>query len=141
MHLPGKQGILFMAIVVTGRGLTSLSYASSIMCTGSALLLLTPWLRFNDPLITITYLLLGGALDLLYAISTRFSKGPWLLSIASGLAWMFMPLSRLIISGFTSVPSNMFISGFTYPFVTHFLFGFLGGLIGTGILVPIYLKR
>jgi hypothetical protein len=141
MHLPGKQGILFVALVVTGRGLSRLPFAASITCAGSSLLLLTSWLGFHDPFIAITYILLGGLMDLIYNFSHRYSERPWILALASGFAWMFIPLFRLFLSLFVAIPMNSFSSGIAYPFLTHLLFGFSGGLIGAGILSLINLRK
>ena len=134
MHLPGKQGILFVALVVTGRGISRLPFASSITCAGSALLIMTNWLGFHDPFMALTYILLGGVMDLIYGFASRYSERPWLLALASGIAWMFIPLFRLFLSLFAPMPLNMFSSGIAYPFLTHLLFGFTGGLIGAGIV-------
>ena len=141
MHMPGKQGILFIALVVTGRGLSRFPFAASIICTGSALFLLTPMLGFSNPFMSITYILLGVVMDFIYGISTRYSEKPWILALASGIAWMFIPLLRLIMSLFVAVPLNLFSSGIAYPFLTHLLFGFTGGLIGAGILSLINLRK
>jgi len=141
MHLPGKQGVIFVALVVTGRGLSRLPFAASITCTGSALLLLTNWLGFHDPFISVTYILLGGLMDLIFRVSSKFSERTWVLAIASGIAWMFIPLFRLFLSLFVAIPMNSFSSGIAYPFITHLVFGFTGGLIGAGILSLINLRR
>lgn len=135
MHLPGKQGILFVALVVSGRGLSRLSFAASITCIGSALLLWTNLLGFHDPFLPITYMLLGGFMDLIYRLASNFSEKPWILALASGIAWMFIPFFRLLFSFFVTVPMNSFSSGIAYPFLTHLLFGVTGGLIGAGILL------
>jgi hypothetical protein len=141
MHLPGKQGVLFVALVVAGRGLSRLPFAASITCTGSALLLLTSWLGFHDPFISVTYILLGGVMDLIYGISSKYSERPWVLAIASGVAWMFIPLFRLFLSIFVAIPMNSFSSGIAYPLLTHLLFGFTGGLVGAGLLSLIKLRK
>jgi hypothetical protein len=134
MHLPGKQGILFVALVVSSRGLSRLSFAASITCIGSALLLWTGFLGFHDPFIAVTYVLLGGVMDLLFLVAAKYSEKPWILALASGIAWTFIPLIRLVLSLFVTMPMNSFSSGIAYPFITHLLFGFTGGLIGAGIL-------
>ena len=141
MHLPGKQGMLFVALVVTGRGLSPLRFAGTAACTGSALLLLTGWLSFHDPYIAITYLMLGGVMDALYYTARRFSERTWVLALASGIAWMLIPFFRLIMSWFVPMPLNMFSSGIAYPFITHLLFGFTGGLLGAGALSLVNRKK
>lgn len=134
MHLPGKQGILFIALIVMGRGLSRNPFASAITCTGSAALLLTNMFGFHDPFMAVNYILLGGILDLVYNLSTRISSKPWVIAIASGIAWMFMPLLKLTTSLIFAIPAVSFSTGIAYPFITHLGFGITGGLIGAGLL-------
>jgi hypothetical protein len=94
-----------------------------------------------NPFGAITYILLGGVMDLLYAISVRYTEKPWILASVIGIAWMFIPLFRLFLSLFVNVPLNLFKSGIAYPFLTHLLFGCLGGLLGAGLLSLINLKK
>jgi len=141
MHLPGKQGILFVALIVTGRGLSRLPFAASISCLGSAMLLVTPMLGFHEPFMAVNYILLGGLMDLLYRIASGYSEKPWVLALASGFAWMFIPLFRLFTTLFVAAPMNMFSSGYAYPFLTHLLFGFTGGLIGAGVVFLLNSKK
>ena len=140
MHLPGKQGVLFIALVVTGRGLSRIPFAASLTCIGSAMMLLIPGLGFHDPFMAVSYVLLGGVMDLIFAFAAKISSSPAILALACGLAWMFIPLFRLVISVFFAVPMNLFSTGIAYPFLTHLLFGFGGGLIGAG-LVSLFTRR
>ena len=141
MHLPGKQGLLYVALVVTGRGMSRMPFAASITCIGSSLLLVTGLPAFHDPFMAVTYVLLGGVMDLVYRIVSRYSETPWVIALASGVAWTFIPLFRLLLSLFVSVPMNLFSSGYAYPFLTHLLFGFTGGLIGAGVLTFFNLRK
>ena len=36
MHLPGKQGVLFMALIITGKGLSRFPFAASLSGIGAA---------------------------------------------------------------------------------------------------------
>jgi hypothetical protein len=140
MHLPGKQGLILITLIVAGRGISGLPYAASITCTGSALM--TLYLTgFSSPWMAATYLFIGMIMDLLYKGTSRLTDKPWVLAITCGVTWMFVPLFRLIFSMIADVPMNLFSSGFAYPFLTHLLFGFSGGLAGAGILSIINLKK
>ena len=141
MHLPGKQGVLFIALVVAGRGLSRLPFSAGITCIGSAILLLAPIPGFHAPSMAFAYILLGAVMDFIYGIASRYSQKPWVLALASGIAWMFIPLIRLLMSLFVAVPMNLFSSGIAYPFLTYLLFGITGGLIGAGILTLAALRK
>lgn len=141
MHLPGKQGVIFVALLVTGRGISRFTFAASITCLGAALFSLSPMLGVQNPLMSLTYLFLGGTMDFCYRLASNYSDRPWVLALASGVAWMFIPLFRLFLSLFATMPLNMFSSGPIYPFLTHLLFGFTGGLLGAGILTLLNWKK
>ena len=134
MHLPGKQGLLFMALIVTGKGLSKFPYAASVSTIGSALVLLIPGLGFHDPFMAINYLLLGSVMDIVTGFSARFTSKAWLLSLLCGACWIFIPLFRLGMSFMVDMPLNAFRSGIAYPFITHLVFGMSGGLIAGGLL-------
>lgn len=140
MHLPGKQGLVFVTLVVTGRGLSGLPYASTVSCTGSAFMILNI-LHSLNPFGAVTYVFIGIVMDLIYNFTNRFTMKPWIIATASGIAWMFMPVFRLIFSSFADVPMFLFSTGLLYPFLTYLIFGFTGGLAGAGILSLINLKK
>ena len=103
--------------------------------------MLLAMVSIQNPFGAVTYIFLGGVMDLLYSVTSKYSEKPWVLALVSGIAWMFIPLFRLLLSLFVHVPINLFSSGIAFPFLTHLLFGFTGGLIGAGILSLINLKK
>jgi hypothetical protein len=134
MHLPGKQGLLFMALVISAKGLSGKPYAASLTCIGSATLLLMPGLGFHDPFMAVNYILVGGAMDAVYAfVSTRTSR-LWIIAGATGLCWVLIPAFRLAMSYFVTMPMGAFRSGIAYPFFTHLAFGLAGGFVAAGLL-------
>lgn len=134
MHLPGKQGILFVALIVAGKGLSKFPYAGTISGIGAATLLLIPGLGFHDPFISIVYLFLGFIMDLCTGFASRFTSRQWIIAIVCGACWVFIPLFRFCLSLIVDMPLNAFRSGFVYPFATHLLFGIIGGLIAASVL-------
>jgi len=134
MHLPGKQGLLFVALIVAGKGLSKFPYAATLSGIGAATLLLIPGLGFHDPFIAIIYLLLGFIMDLVTSFASRFTSRQWVLAIVCGACWIFIPLFRLAMSLFVDMPMGAFRSGYLYPFATHLLFGVAGGLVAAGLL-------
>lgn len=73
-------------------------------------------------------------MDLIFVLANKVSGNPAILALACGVAWMFIPLFRLVISLFFAVPMNLFSTGIAFPFLTHLLFGFGGGLLGSGLV-------
>jgi hypothetical protein len=134
MHLPGKQGLLFVALIVAGKGLSRFPYAATISGIGAASLLLLPGLGFHDPFIAVIYLFLGLVMDIFTGFASRFTSRQWILAIVCGACWVFIPLFRLTMSLFVEMPLGAFRSGYIYPFATHLLFGITGGLIAAGLL-------
>jgi len=134
MHLPGKQGVLFMALILSARGLYNKPYSASISCLGSAGLLLVPGLGFHDPFMAVSYLLLGGLMDVVYAWLSKVTPRAWVVTGITGLCWVIIPAFRLILSCFVTMPMGSFRSGILFPFLTHMAFGLAGGLAAAAIL-------
>jgi hypothetical protein len=134
MHLPGKQGLLFVALIVTGKGLSRFPFAATLSGIGAATLLLMPGLGFHDPFMAIMYLFLGLIMDLSTEIASKFTSRTWILAMVCGACWIFIPLFRLTMSIFVDMPLGAFRSGYLYPFATHLVFGVAGGLAAAGLL-------
>lgn len=134
MHLPGKNGLLFMMIVVSACAASRFSFGASITCLGSAMLLMVANLGFDDPFMPIVYIILGISMDLIFGISKLFKSNVIIVAIASGFSWMLIPLIRSGISLITGFPYQSLLTGITYPLLTHFIFGLIGGLIGAGLV-------
>ncbi len=134
MHLPGKNGLLFMMIVVSATASSRFSFGASITCLGSATLLMFANLGFDDPFMPIVYILLGVFMDLLFGLAKTISTNVFVIALASGLSWMFIPLIRSGVSLLTGFPYQSLLGGIFYPLFTHFIFGILGGLIGAGLV-------
>ncbi|MBL7138596.1 MAG: hypothetical protein ISS17_07470 [Bacteroidales bacterium] len=134
LQLPGRQGVIFLTLIILGRGVSQFPFAGTIACTGSALILATSWLGFREPLAPVVYILIGVILDLLYL---NFSKVmPFVLATALSCAigWMFIPLIKFGIASITGLIFTSFRFGIAWPLATHLLFGLAGGLLGASIV-------
>jgi len=134
MQLPGRQGVIYLTLIIIGRGLSQFPFAGSITCFGSALILATSWLGFREPLSPVVYVVIGFILDILYL---RFRKVmPFVMAVllSCGIGWMFVPVIKLGIASVTGLPFTSFRFGLLWPVATHLLFGIAGGLLGTSIL-------
>ncbi len=129
LHLPGRQGLLFLALILFGRLASNTPYAALLSMAGAAGAVWTFGMGFHDPFMPAIYILLGFAIDLAFWFHPNSRNRVWFSALTGGLIWMSIPLFRLIISLFTSIPYQSFRSGYIYPFATHLLFGVLGGLL------------
>lgn len=132
MKLPGHHGVIFMALLLSGRLISKKNFASSYSSIGAAALLLFP-LGFKDPFIPVIYLFPGFVIDIFFNSIKAIRPKVFLLAIVCGLAYMTIPVTRIFITLTTGFPYGAFITGFFYPLVMHFVFGFAGGLIPAGI--------
>ena len=65
------------------------------------------------------------------------------IAIISGLAYMAIPISRMILNALTAYPYMAFVKhGVIYTILSFFFFGMLGGLLGSGLesIRKIFLK-
>jgi len=132
LKLPGHHGIIYMALLLSGKLISRKSYASSLSSIGAATMLLLH-LGFHDPFIPVIYLFPGFIIDLLYNNFRKINFNIFFLAIICGLAYMTIPITRAVITLVTGFPFGSFVTGFLYPIVMHFIFGFAGGLIPAGI--------
>lgn len=131
MKLPGHHGVIYMALLLSGRLISNKKFASSFSSIGAAVMLLIP-LGFKDPFIPVIYLFPGYLVDICYNTFAA-NKKVFLLAIVCGLAYMTIPITRIFITLVTGFPYGSFATGFLYPLFTHFAFGLVGGLIPSGI--------
>lgn len=129
MHLPGKQGLLFMFIIIGASLLSKFRFSTLLAVTGAASLLLTGFGGFEDPFMPVHYLLLGFAMDLLLSSKNAGSVKTWFVAVAGGLSFSVIPLSRALISIATGLPYPSLFNGILLPWSSHFLFGFAGSLL------------
>jgi hypothetical protein len=141
MHLPGKQGVLFMFFIVMARSMSKFSFATSISCLGASALLFFNVLGFDDPFMPLVYILLGVVMDILFGLISKYKPSVILIGVASGVCWTAIPLFRIIITSLTGFPYQSLIGGFAFSLFTHFIFGMIGGLIGAGFIYVISKKQ
>ena len=123
IHLPGKQGIVFLLIIISAARSSRIPMAATIAAAGSAFFFYTFAFDSTDILKPILYLLVAGGIDILIHLHRNKILNNFSFIILSGAAWSLIPLIRLFITLFTGFPYKSFLSGFAYPFVTHLLFG------------------
>ena len=80
------------------------------------------------------YMLPGLLLDVLYIAFPGERKEFIFIGIIAGLAYVSIPISRLIIHWSTGFPYGTFIKyGIWGPLLSFFSFGMIGGILGISI--------
>lgn len=138
LGIPGRHGLEFMALLMIGRRVSKLPFASVIAMVGATSFMFVPFIGIKDPFLPVIYLLMGVVLDFLYFAFRNPANRLAILSLIGGIAYMVIPISRLGIYLFTGVLERSFIkSGFIVPILSHFAFGVAGALLGAGLIYSI----
>jgi hypothetical protein len=126
LQLPGHHGLEVMALLL------------SISTMVAAVFTFFPFMGFNDPFLPIVYLIMGATIDLLYKLIRLFRENILFFTLMGGLAYMVIPLSRILIhfSGLRFY-NNIARGGYWYPVWTHFLFGAGGAILAFSIVYGI----
>jgi len=127
LDLPGRQGLALMAILVFVRCSSSYSYAATLAGAGG---LVGALVWRDNPTAAMIVLSQGVLIDILYRQLSSSSLALWLLPVITGVAHMIKPLLKVSLIMLAGVETDSFRHGLAYPFVTHFMFGGIGGLIG-----------
>lgn len=134
LNIPGKHGLIFMAIFMGLRLSSGLKYAASIASLGAGFMILMPIAGFSDPFAPIHYLLPGITLDLFSLKNRSCYNKLFFVLLISGIAYMMVSLNKILFMLFTGIPYGAFIKYSILAPVSFFLFGSTGGLIGAGII-------
>lgn len=135
MRLPGHHGIEFMALLIGSRLWNTQRFSSSMFSLGVASVIFMPFMGFHDPFMSLVYVLPGLFIDVVYIKIFKFNKNIWLISFAAGIAFLLIPVSRFILSMSTGIFYGSLLNGLLYPVLTHFIFAFIGSLIGAGVSI------
>jgi len=144
INVPGHHGIEFMTIILAARLSSKIKWASSISAMGIGVFILFPVLGFSDPMAGFNYMLPCFMLDFVYLVSNNIRYRKIILALGAGLAYMMVPLSRIIFSMTTGYVFPSFLKhGMVTPMFNFFFFGLAGGALGTGIylLIKSILKK
>lgn len=141
LNIPGHHGLEFMALLMAGRLASNIKMASSISSLGIGFMFLFPVFGFSDPFMGISYMFPGFIIDVLYNMRRQHKWHLFELALIAGVAYMAIPISRLIIHLLTGYPYSSFIKhGYLIPMIFHFLSGLVGGFVGAGVTSVIMKK-
>lgn len=127
LDLPGRHGLTLMAILVFVRCASPYQYGSTLAAAGGFVAALI-WR--DNPTAAMIVMSQGVLIDVVYRHLSRHSLSLWLLPIAVGAVHMLKPLLKFGLIIAAGVETDTFRHGLAYPFITHFLFGSIGALIG-----------
>ena len=131
LHLPGRHGLEWMALLVIARRLSPYPGAASLAACGAALVSAIPPFGFAGPLAPLMYLMPGVLLDLLYDFAGARWRGSALaLGLFAALAHAARPLVGWNAAAFFGVHYGPLAQGLGYLLLMHLAFGLIGGVIG-----------
>jgi len=134
LNIPGHHGLEFMAIIALIRMSSGIRYAGLLAMLGTGIMLLIPGIGQGTLLHGFSYLIPGLILDLFYLAGKDRIRILLVISLASGLAYMCIPLSRLIVNLAFGHPYMAFVKyGVAYTTLSFFFYGMLGGILGYGL--------
>lgn len=141
LHLPGRHGLEFMLLLLIGKNITQLRFSGLAASMGVSSMLFVPFLGFKDPFMAAVFVLPGIAMDVIFYFFPKLNSKMWMQALVAGISYSIIPISRFIISDITGIIYGSLISGLLYPILTHFTFGFIGGLGGTSLVKVIRKKK
>jgi hypothetical protein len=137
LGLPGHHGIEWMALMIIGRASSRFRGAGTLTSMGASFASTLPFLQGGNPFAWLFYLLPGLVMDFAFAYLPRYANQLWFLILLGGLAHVTKPIGQITVNLITGWPFGSFRYGILYPFVSHLLFGMIGGLLGALIVLGI----
>ncbi len=129
LHLPGRHGIEWLAILLLARTASSLRGAALVVAVGAILASMAS-AAAHEPLSMrwLIYLLQAGAIDALFvAWPSLFRSLPALL-LTGAAVHAVAPLTKQAVHGLSGMPFGSLSQGIGYPLLSHMLFGACGAL-------------
>ncbi len=135
LRLPGRHGLEWMAMLIMLRSASRYRWAASVSSWGAAAVSLLPLWGLGDPLIPLTYFIPGVLIDVIFSASGRWQGKLWFLACLGAIAHATKPLVQFVISSTSHLVFNSLLYGLAYPVAMHLMFGFVGALIGAGLVL------
>lgn len=134
LKLPGHHGLELMMIIVMGRAYSQMRWASVFSAIAASLVVLIPVLGYKDPFMPLMVALPAIVLDISYNMLPNYRTKAWFWALSAGIGYALIPTTRAIISMTTGFVYPSLLAGLPYPLLTHFAFGFVGGLTGAALI-------
>lgn len=137
LGLPGHHGIEWMALMMLGRASSKFRGAGTLTSIGASFASTMPFLQGDNPFTWLFYLFPGPVMDVAFRYLPNYANKIWFMVLLGGLAHMTKPIGQLTMNLITGWPFGSFRYGIVYPFVSHFFFGLIGGLLGALVVLGI----
>lgn len=141
LGIPGHHGMEYMAMIMVGRTVTRSRWASVMMTLGIITALFIPYVGIKNTVTAIVFIMPPFIVDLFYNYIKNWKNNILLLALTGGIAYTILPVYKTIIHFTTGIPYKPILLNPVYPFITHFVFGFAGALLGAGIVLTIKKNR
>jgi hypothetical protein len=132
VKMPGHSGVVWMAVLVTARGVVPKRGAAAAVGLLSGLLAAFVGVGDKGGLDTlVSYAAAGVVVDLVLA----FAPASPLTAAVAGLAGNLAKLGvKVLLELWIGIPTGFLVVGRTFPAVTHAVFGLAGGYLGYLVL-------
>jgi len=135
LNMPGHHGLEVMALLLIARSNSNISFAGSISTLFAAIFILFPFMGFKDPFLPMIYIFMGLGIDIMFKFYSRIKESVFFFALLGGLAYMLIPLSRIVIHLLTGYPySSLIKGGYFMPVVSHFIFGAAGAILAASLI-------
>ncbi len=133
-QMPGKYGIIFMTIIMGARLCSKYKFSATIAVFGAVSVLMFNVLGFKDPFMPVIYMFIGIVIDVLFISFPKLSDKAWFVALTAGIAWMIIPILRIMIFALFGYMHGVPKYAPIVPFISHIIFGCFGGLFAFSIL-------
>lgn len=130
LHLPGHQGLVWMALLGLVRVSTGASWGASVTGVGAGAAAALPFLGFHEPLSITAYVVSGLAFDALVSITPASRTRSLRIGALAAVAFATKPLLQGLATVGLGWRTPVSTHGLMYPLTLHLVFGFAGGFIG-----------
>ncbi len=134
LHIPGHSGVLWMALLIVGRGIVRRQTAGTLigLITGIVAVALVP--GKEGILTAVKYIVPGITVDLMTPLFRGQLDRPVPAALIAATAHVAKLMSALIMGVALGIPSGFLALGLGFAAATHLGFGVLGGLLGALVL-------
>ncbi len=142
-NIPGHHGMEFMALLTGGRLISKVKFSSIFMALGIGAMIVMPFMGFKNPISALGYIFPVLIFDLLYSnLPEKFDKA-WIIAVAGGLAYMAVPVYRIILMFSMNLPYPAAVKYGTplAPLAGFLAFGFVGSIFAAGLIKTIKKRK